>query len=86
MFNNDVTYDERWGTSENRKYLRKLENKYLHRSICSPSCPVGWAKEVYDLLEHLDSEFGIAYNTTSMDGFMIKSNPIKDIFVSSTVS
>lgn len=81
MYNNEITYDERWNTSENRKYMRKLETKYLHRSVCSPSCPVGWAKDVYDLLEHLNSEFGIAYNETSIDGFMVRGNPLKDIFI-----
>lgn len=81
MYNNDITYDERWNTSENRKYLRKLEDKYLHRSECSASCPVSWAKDVHDLFEHLNSEFGIAYNETSIDGFMIKGSLIKDIFI-----
>lgn len=85
MYNNDVTYDERWATSENKEYLYRLEDKYLHRSVCAANCPVGWAKEVYELLEHLDSEFGIEYNTSTLDGFLIKKNVLKGLFVSPIV-
>ena len=65
-FNNDVTYNDKWETVENLKALAKVEKKYFHRSVCYPSCPTAWAPEVLELLNYLDSEFGIAYNTETI--------------------
>jgi hypothetical protein len=77
--NNDVTYHEKWDTMENNAALKKLDNKYFDRSICSPHCPVAWAPEVYALLEELNNTYGIARNTHTIRAMRVD---LKDVFVS----
>lgn len=72
MFNNDVTYNDKWETPENLKALDTVEKKYFHRSVCYPSCPTAWAPEVLEMLDYLDKEFGIAYNTESIMAYATK--------------
>lgn len=84
-YNNEVTYDKKWETEENKMWLKKLEDKYFDRSYCSPSCPHGWAKEVFELLELFNNTLGIEHNTSTLrayypqgsfkDWFLI--NPVK---------
>jgi len=74
MCNNDVTYHDKWDTMDNNAALKKLDQKYFDRSICSPSCPVSWAPEVLELLERLDQEFGIARNTETIRAYRITSS------------
>lgn len=76
MYNNEVTYNKKWETEENKKALQKLESKYFDRSECSPGCPLSWAKEVLELMETLDKELGIRYNESTMRGFVIKGSPL----------
>lgn len=61
-YNNDVTYDNKWETPENLKALKQVERKYFHKSVCYPSCPTAWAPEVLEMLDYLDSEFGLRWN------------------------
>lgn len=75
-FNNHVTYDLRWETKRAETYLNKLENKYYDRSVCQPSCPHAWAEEVYNLLEYLNKEFGIEYNTSTIRGYRFSDHNI----------
>lgn len=74
MYNNHITYDEKWNTKENNKALKTLQDKYFDRSECSPDCPVAWAPEVLELLDLLDKELGITYNTSTMRGYYIRGN------------
>ena len=85
MYNNEVTYDEKWETPENEEYLKKL-NKYFDASHCSPSCPHGWAKEVYELLSHLDKEFGIARNEDTLRGYFTQGNWYFDLTIGPYIS
>lgn len=62
MFNNEVTYSDRWKTKENITYVEKCGKLLKNKTTCGCSVPASWAKEVYELLEYLDKEFGIAYN------------------------
>jgi hypothetical protein len=72
-FNNDVTYADKWDTEENLKALSKVKKKYYHRSVCYPSCPAAWAPEVLEMLEYLDKEFGLAYNTETIMAYRAES-------------
>lgn len=60
MYNNEVTYHEKWDTLENIQYEQKLAKKYYSRTPCSSHIPNAWAKEVWEFLEELDKQFGIA--------------------------
>ena len=87
-YNNDVTYNDKWETPENKAALEKLEQKYFDNSYCSPSCPTAWAVEVLALMELLDKELGIERNEqtlrayypqgTMVDWFVI--NPWRGLF------
>lgn len=77
MYNNEVTYHEKWDTLENNAALKKLDKKFFDRSICSPDCPAAWAPEVLELLERLDKEFGIARNTSTLRAYRIQGNPLE---------
>lgn len=79
-YNNEVTYHKKWDTKDNRKALKELEDKFFDRSICYPSCPVGWAPEVLELLTYLDKEFGIARNTSTFRSYYIQGSAL-DHFV-----
>lgn len=85
MCNNDVTYHEKWDTLENNAALKKLDEKFFDRSICSPSCPVGWAPEVLELLERLDKEFGIARNTQTIRAYFVDKS-LFELFIKRTFS
>lgn len=75
MYNNEVTYDKKWDTPENRKALETLEKKYFDKSVCYPSCPVAWAPEVLELLETVDKELGLQYNESTMRSYYIQGKP-----------
>jgi hypothetical protein len=91
MYNNEITYDKKWDTEENRKAFKELEKKYFNKSICSPSCPLSWAVEVLDLMSHLDDEFGFKHNTTTIRAYRVNGNffewfivsPLRSIFIES---
>lgn len=74
MFNNEMTYNEKWNTPENRAALSKLERKYFDRSECAPSCPVAWAPEVLEMMETLEKELGFQYNEKTIRGYYIRGN------------
>lgn len=80
MCNNDVTYHEKWDTMENNAALKKLDEKFFDRSVCSPHCPVGWAPEVLEMLEHIDQKFGIKRNTSTIRAYRI-TNTMFELFV-----
>jgi len=82
MCNNEVTYHEMWNTPENRAALAILELKYFNKSNASPSCPVGWAPEVLELMDKLQSELGFMHNESTMRGYYIKGN-LSDWFLKS---
>jgi hypothetical protein len=73
-YNNSVTYDKKWETKENQKALDLLDKKYFDMSECSPSCPVSWAPEVLALMDLLDKELGIAYNTSTLRAYRPQGN------------
>lgn len=80
MFNNDVTYDKKWETEENKMWLKKLDEKYFDRSYASPDCPVGWAKEVFELLEMFNNTLGIEHNTSTLRAYYPQGS-FKDWFI-----
>lgn len=86
MCNNDVTYSEKWDTVENNAALKKLDEKYFDRSICSPSCPVGWAPEVLEMLERINNEFGIARNTQTIRAYRVDKSMLELIFKTTYVN
>ena len=73
-YNNEITYHDKWDTMENNAALKKLDEKYFDRSICSPGCPVGWAPEVLELLEQVNKEFGIARNTQTIRAYTVETS------------
>lgn len=77
MYNNEVTYDKKWDTPENRAALEKLRRKYFDSSECSPDCPVAWAPEVLELFEMLDKELGFCHNESTMRGYYIQGDAKK---------
>lgn len=79
MCNNDVTYHEKWDTLANNAALKKLDEKFFDRSVCSPHCPVGWAPEVLEMLEHIDQKFGIKRNTETIRAYRI-TNSMFELF------
>jgi len=81
-YNNDVTYDKKWDTEENRAALAKLEAKFFPRSNCCPDTPLAWAPEVLELLETIDRELGIARNVNTMEGYTIQDSFFQWWFVS----
>lgn len=73
-YNNAVTYHIYWDTPENEKYNRLLRKKYLYRPYCMSDCPKGWSKEVFELLQTIDKELGIEYNTATNGGMNFNGN------------
>jgi len=71
VYNNVITYHEKWNTPENCAAKAELEKKFLPRSHYAPSCPIGWAPEVLAMLSKLDSEFGIYRNESTINGYFI---------------
>ena len=74
VYNNDVTYNDKWETPENKAALEKLQRKFFNKSECSPDCPVSWAPEVLELMEKLDKELGFRRNESTMRGYYIQGN------------
>lgn len=74
MYNNDVTYDEKWNTPENLAAVKQVEDKYFHKSVCAPSCPASWAPEVLDLLNLFEKELGIQWNESTIRAYYVKGN------------
>ena len=62
MYNNDVTYNKKWDTPENKEYNRQVYDILKDRTMCFSDCPLAWSKEVLEFLVELDKEFGIGYN------------------------
>lgn len=85
MYNNEVTYADKWDTPENKAAAEILDKKYFDRSICSPSCPVAWAPEVLELLETLDKELGIQYNEQTIRAYRVEGN-LWEWFITSPLS
>lgn len=77
MYNNDVTYHDKWKTPENEAALRKLEKRFFDRSECCPDCPLSWAVEVLELFESLDRTVGIRHNEGTMRGYYVQGSPLK---------
>lgn len=77
MYNNEVTYAKEFDTEENKRAYKELEAKYFDRSYCAPSCPIGWAPEVLDLLERIDKELGIERNTSTIRGYYVEGTPFE---------
>lgn len=75
MYNNEVTYDPKWDTEENKAAFKKLDEKFFDKSVCSPSCPNGWAPEVLELLETIEKEYGIVYNTSTIRAYYVQGKP-----------
>ena len=75
MYNNDVTYADKWETPENKAALAILEKKYFNKSECSPSCPVAWAPEVLEMMDYIQENFGFKHNTKTIRGYHIQGNP-----------
>jgi hypothetical protein len=73
MFNNEVTYHDKWKTPENEKALAELERKYFSKSECSPDCPLAWAPEVLEMMDLLQKELGFKRNESTMRGYYIRS-------------
>ncbi len=76
MFNNEITYADKWHTPENADAQRKLQ-KFLSVSECRSHIPDAWAVEVLQLLEKIDSEIGIIKSTDRLDGFLVEGNLLK---------
>ncbi len=72
MYNNDVTYDKKWETPENKAALATLEKKYFDRSECTPDCPVAWAPEVLEMMDELHQLFGFKHNEKTLRGYYIR--------------
>jgi hypothetical protein len=77
MYNNEVTYDKKWETQDNKKAYKKLDKKFFDRSICYPSCPEAWAPEVLELLNLFDKELGVARNESTIRSYYIQGNPLQ---------
>ena len=70
MCNNDVTYHDQWDTKKNKHY-QTMALAIARKSHCRSSVPLSWAREVYFFLSYLDSKYGIAYATQTMDGYYL---------------
>jgi len=77
MYNNEVTYNKKWETPENKAALKKLYDKFFDRSYAAPSCPIAWAPEVLELLELLDKELGIERNTSTIGAYYVQGTPLE---------
>jgi hypothetical protein len=86
MYNNEITYNQKWTTRTNKKALNRLTKKYLDDTECFSHCPFGWAPEVLELIELLDAKFGIAKNELTYRGFSIRKDILRSIFIDPLVS
>ena len=77
MYNNDVTYNDKWNTPKSRLALSKLESKYFDKSSCSPDCPLAWSVDVLELFETLDKELGFQQNESTIRGYRINGSPLE---------
>lgn len=74
MYNNEVTYDEKWNTKENKNYQKKLMDFLRPRSRCCSHVPVSWSKEVYEFIMSLHDRYGIGYTTDTYNGYFVENN------------
>src|SRR6185369_5088302 len=79
MYNNEVTYHDKWDTEENRKWQDKCDS-YTMRCLCMSDVPKAWAKEVCELLEEIDKEFGIRYVINYHYGLSVRFSFWKSLF------
>lgn len=77
MFNNEVTYHDKWNTPENEAALRELDNKYFDNSSGCPDCPLAWAPEVLEMMNTIQKELGFKYNEGTIRGYYIQGNPFE---------
>lgn len=82
MYNNEITYADKWNTPENLAALKKLQRKYFDKSECGPDCPVAWAPEVLELFEKLDKELGFRHNASTIRGYYVRGNLLEWFIVS----
>jgi len=86
MHNNEVTYDKKWDT-ENNKALRKKVLDFLGpRSGCVCDVPAAWAQEVSWLISWMNSKFGIRYELSTHFGYFVDRNFFKLLFVNPWMS
>lgn len=76
----DVIYDPKWINQANNKVVDDLE-KFFDRAECYSHVPHSWAPEVKDLLEILDYQFGIARNTSTIDGYKLRAPVYKELVI-----
>lgn len=76
MYNNEVTYNEKWKTPENEKALAELKRKYFSKSECSPDCPLAWAPEVLEMMDLLQKELGFKRNESTMRGYYVQGTAL----------
>lgn len=76
MFNNEITYADKWDTQENADAQQKLQ-RFLSVSECRSHVPDAWAVEVLQLLEKIDDEIGIIKSTERLDGLFIEGDLLK---------
>lgn len=74
MYNNEVTYDEKWNTEENKEYQKKLMAFLVPRSRCHSHVPVAWSKEIYEFVISLHKRYGIGYTTDTYNGYFVENN------------
>lgn len=71
MYNNEITYDPKWDTEENRR-LANLVMKFIYqRALCMSDVPLSWAKEVNELITAIHKRYRIAYELSSWNGYYI---------------
>lgn len=62
LYNNEITYHNKWNTVWNEMARDHLEERYLKHTECSSHIPVAWAEEVLDLLNKIEDQWGIKAN------------------------
>ena len=77
MYNNEITYHEKWNTPENLAAFKMLKRKYFSKSICGPSCPVAWAPEVLEMMNTLQRKLGFYHNESTIQGYHVQGNPLR---------
>ncbi len=87
MYNNEVTYHDKWDTEENKKYQDKLGKLMKYKARCGTYAPNGWAPELYEMMSSLDEMYGIRYNLAFKEWWTLKNSwegllarPVKALF------